>query len=87
MSSGGSKPVFNRNYEVAGNSPIRQICIWFRMKTSILGNFDTGPGLKNLLTLLFLHKLGRPFFWLRTWLKNRHGLKQSIKAIIPGRRD
>ena len=86
MTRRNDKPVFNANYEVAGNSPARQLNIWFRMKTSVLGNFDTGPGLKNLLTLLFFHKLGRPVFWLRTWLKNRHGLKAKAKALFPGHR-
>ena len=84
MSDPGHKPVFNKNYEVVGNTPVRQLNIWFRMKTSVLGNFDTGPGLKNLLTLLFFHKLGKPVFWLRTWLSNQHGLKQHVKALVPG---
>jgi hypothetical protein len=86
MTGRNDKPVFNTNYEVVGNSPARQLSIWFRMKISVLGNFDTGPGLKNLLTLLFFHKLGRPVFWLRTWLKNRHSLKQKAKALFPGHR-
>ena len=83
--SGGDKQVISDNYEVAGNRVTRQIGFWFRMKTSVLGNFDTGPGLKNMLVLLVLHKLGRPLFWLRTWLRNRHGLKARVRKLIPGR--
>ncbi len=79
------KPVFNRRYEIVGNSILRQSIMWFRMKTSILGNFDTGPGLKNLLTLLFLHWFGKPLFRLRIWLNNQHGLKQKVKSILPNR--
>jgi len=78
-------PIFNTRYEIDGNSIMRQLIMWFRMKTSILGNFDTGPGLKNLLTLLFFHWIGKPVFWLRLWFSNQHGLKQKIKSILPNR--
>ena len=73
------RPVFNHRYEISGNSPVRQLAIWFRMKTSVLGNFDTGPGLKNLLILLFFHHLGKPAFWFRTWFNNQHDLKNRLK--------
>jgi hypothetical protein len=79
------KPVFNSRYEIVGNSIMRQAIMWFRMKTSILGNFDTGPGLKSLLILLFFHWLGKPIFRLRIWLNNQHALKQKIKSILPNR--
>ena len=76
----------NHRYELAGQSVLRQLGMWVRMKTSVLGNFDTGPGLKNLLTLAFLHWLGRPLFWMRTWLQNQHALKAKIRAMIPGKK-
>ena len=86
MSGSGKPRVMNRRYELAGQGILRQLRMWARMKTSVLGNFDTGPGLKNLLTLAFLHWLGRPLFWLRTWLQNRHALKAKIRAVIPGKK-
>ena len=75
--------IFNSRYELEGQSILRQLRMWVRMKTSVLGNFDTGPGLKNLITLAFLHWLGRPLFWLRTWLQHRHGLKAKIRTVLP----
>ena len=84
MSESGKSRVMNRRYELSGQGIMRQLRMWVRMKTSVLGNFDTGPGLKNLLTLAFLHWLGRPLFWLRTWLQHRHALKAKIRAVIPG---
>jgi hypothetical protein len=83
--SNKQQPVFNQRYELVGNAPQRQLNIWIRMKMSILGNFDTGPGLKNLISLLFFHRLGKPVFWFRTWLNNQHGLKQKLKSLVPGR--
>ncbi len=79
------KPVLNGRYEIEGNSIMRQSIMWFRMKTSILGNFDTGPGLKNLLTLLFVHWFGKLVFRLRIWVNNQHRLKQKVKSILPAR--
>ena len=79
------KPVLNKRFEIEGNSILRQSIMWFRMKTSILGNFDTGPGLKSLLTLLFFNWFGKPLFRLRIWLNNQHGLKRKVKSILPNR--
>ena len=79
------KPVLNCRYEIEGNSIIRQLIMWCHMKTSILGNFDTGPGLKSLLTLVFFHWFGKPIFRLRIWLNNQHRLKQKIKAVLSNR--
>ena len=76
----------NRRYELAGQGILRQLRMWVRKKTSVLGNFHTGPGLKNLLTLAVLHSLGRPLFWLRTWLHNRHALKAKVRGFIPGKK-
>ena len=78
-----AKPIFNRRYELADNAVPRQIVHWFRLKATVLGNFDTGPGLKNLLTLYFIHRIGKPIFWIRTRLRNQHQLKQKLKKIIP----
>ena len=76
------KPVFSHRYEIAGNSTFRQICHWVRMKTAIMGNYDTGPGLKNLVSLWFIHYAAKPFYWLRTRMRNSHSLKQKVKRIV-----
>ena len=76
------KPVLTRNYEIAENSLPRQCRHWVRMKTGIMGNYDTGPGLKNLITLWVLHKVGRPVFFARVWLSNQYELKQRIKRLL-----
>ena len=74
--------VLSQNYEIVGNSVPRQWRHWTRMKTSIMGNYDTGPGLKNLVILWVLHKVGRPLFFARVWLANQHELKQRLKQVF-----
>ena len=81
------RKLINSDYEIQGNGLLRQLGMWLRMKTSILGNFDTGPGLKNLLTLLFIKFLGRPLFWLRVKLEGRHALRARLAGKIRGRGD
>ena len=49
--------MLNKDYEIDGNPVMRQIRHWIRMKTAIMGNYATGPGLKNLLRLWLLHKM------------------------------
>ena len=83
MISKSKKPIFSNEYELAGNPLSRQLWHWFRIKTSIMGNYDTGPGLKNLVTLWLVHNTGRPVYWIRTRLNNLHGLKQKIKSRLP----
>ena len=80
------KPVFDRNYGITGNPTSRQLRHWFRFKTAIIGNFDTGPGLKNLLTLWFIQNLGKPLFWLRTRLSGRVPLKHLVKSRLSSTR-
>lgn len=82
----GKHRPFTGHYEVRGNPLSRQVWIWVRMKTSIIGNFDTGPGLKNLVTLWLVHRIGRPLFHARTWIRNRHGLRGVVRRILGGRR-
>ena len=77
-----TKPALNNRYELTNHSVLRQIGMWFRMKTSVLGFFDTGPGLKNLVTLFLIHYAGKPFFWLRTRLRNQHALRSRLKSLV-----
>ena len=77
--------ILTQHYAIEGNSVFRQLFHWLRLKTSLMGNFDTGPGLKNLLTLILVHYFGRGMFWIRTWLRNHHHIRTGVKKII--RRD
>ena len=77
-----SKPVLNQRYELANHSVVRQIGMWIRMKTSVLGFLDTGPGLKNLIILLTIHYAGKPLFWLRTRIRNQHALRAKLKSLL-----
>ena len=83
MTSKSKKPVFTNDYELSGNPLSRQFWHWIRIKTSVMGNYDTGPGLKNLITLWLVHHTGRPVYWMRTRINNLHGLKQKIKSLLP----
>ncbi|NKB76499.1 MAG: hypothetical protein GKR96_05490 [Gammaproteobacteria bacterium] len=76
------KNSLNGNYEIVGNTVPRQFRHWTRMKTAVMGNYDTGPGLKNLAILWVLHKVGKPIFFARVWFNNQHGLKQRIKGLL-----
>lgn len=76
------KPTLKTNYELEGNSLPRQGWHWVRMKTSVMGNYHTGPGLKNLIILWVMHKIGKPLFKARVWFSNQHALKQKLKRII-----
>ena len=79
------RKLINSDYEIEGQGLVRQLGMWVRIKTSILGNFDTGPGLKNILTLLFIKVFGRPLFWLRTKLEGRHAVRARLAGALRGR--
>ena len=74
--------MLNKNYEIQGNTVPRQMRHWVRMKASIVGNYATGPGLKNLVLLWVLHKMGKPIFRLRVWLNNQYGLKAKLRRLV-----
>ena len=82
MAERNDKPVLTRGYDLAGNPVGRTLGHWVRMKTAIMGNYNTGPGLRCLLTLWVLHRLGGPVFRLRTWLNNQYALKARVKGIL-----
>ena len=74
--------MLNHNYEIQGNSIIRQMRHWIRMKTTVMGNYATGPGLKNLVLLGVLHRFGKPIFQVRVWLNNQYAMKRFIKQRL-----
>ncbi len=76
------KTVFTKGYDLAGNTLPRQFGHWIKIKTQIMGNYDTGPGLICLLRLLLLHKLGKPLFALKIWLANQYALKARVRGLI-----
>lgn len=77
-----NKPVLSGRYDLAGNTILRQLLHWLRMKTSTMGNYDTGPGLLCMLKLGLLHYLGKPIFRVRIWLKNQHQLKARVRRVL-----
>jgi len=76
------KPVFTKGYDIQGNSVFRQLCHWFRIKTQIMGNYDSGPGLLCLLRLQLLHYFGKPIFAAKIWLNNQYALKARVRGLI-----
>ncbi|MGI9318633.1 MAG: hypothetical protein ACR2QW_14990 [bacterium] len=79
---GLDRPVLNKRYDLTGNTVLRQLRHWFRMKTSTMGNYDTGPGLLCMLKLGVLHYFGRPLFRVRIWLRNQYALKARVRRVI-----
>jgi hypothetical protein len=76
------KPVLSSRYDIAGNTILRQFLHWLRMKTSTMGNYDTGPGLLCMIKLGLLHYLGKPIFRVRIWLKNQYQLKARVRRVL-----
>ena len=76
------KPLLTSNYELQGNGITRQIYHWVRTKIHIMGHYDNGIGIKNLVILWVLHKLARPLFFLHIWFNNQYQLKARIKRLI-----
>ena len=76
------KPVLNHRYDLAGNTILRQFVHWVRMKTSTMGNYDTGPGLLCMLKLGVLHYFGNPIFRIRIWLRNQYALKAKVRHVL-----
>ena len=82
MSQRSDQTTFTKGYDLAGNAITRQLAHWLRMKTAIIGNFSSGPGLKCLLILWALHYLGGPIFKIRIWLKNQYRLKAWLRGLL-----
>lgn len=56
--------VLDEKTELGGNSIIRLTRTTVFGKILPLGNFHSGPGLRCLVTLIILHRLGPPLFFL-----------------------
>ncbi len=80
--SNREKPVFTKGYDIQGNSILRQLCHWFRIKTQIMGNYGGGPGILCLLRLQLLHYFGKPIFGAKIWLNNQYALKARVRGLI-----
>ncbi len=50
--------VQTKRFDLAGNSLPRQIIHYLRCRFGIMGNYNTGAGLRCLLTLWVMHYLG-----------------------------
>jgi len=82
MARAENKTVFSKRFDIEGNPVPRTLRHWVRMKTAIMGNYDSGPGLRCLLTLWMLHYFGRPLFAIRTWLNNQYAMKAKIRGLL-----
>ena len=74
-------PVVNSRHELAGQSILRQLRMWVRRQTTVLGCLGPGPELMKLLILAVLHWFGRPLFRIRTWLRNQHWLPAKLRSL------
>jgi len=77
------RPILDQNYELDGNSLLRQAGHWRRMKCATMGYYSNGPGLKNMLVLFVYHRLGKPIFQLHGWYHRQHRLKAMVSRIRP----
>ena len=77
--------IFDRNYELGGNSLLRQFAHWRRMKYSTMGYYSNGPGLKNMLVLFVYHRLGRPIFAIHGWYHRQPRLQALARRLRPGK--
>jgi hypothetical protein len=77
--------LINSNYELGGNSLLRQFNHWRRMRLSIMGFYGGGPSLRNLLVMSFYHYLGKPVFRLQYWYLQQFRLKAFVSRVLPKR--
>ena len=76
------KPVLSKRYDLEGNTLPRIMMHWLRIKTTIMGNYSSGPGLRCMVMLWILHYLGGPIFRLRIWLSNQHRLRARLRRVL-----
>ena len=76
------KKVLTDGYDLRGNTIGRVLRHWLRMKTRIMGNYDTGPGLVCLVKLILLHWFGGPIYRVQIWLRSQYGLKSKIRTML-----
>lgn len=78
--------LLNQNYELGGNSLLRQFNHWRRMQHSIMGYYGGGPSLRSLLVMSVYHYLGKPIFQLHAWYQQQPGLKAFVGRFIARRK-
>ena len=76
--------LLNQNYELGDNKLLRQLNHLRRMHFSTMGWFHSGPGLKNIVVLFILHRLGRPIFHLHAWYQQQTRIKMLFRRVLPG---
>ncbi len=80
--------ITSAHFQVVGNTVVRQFVHWFRCKTSIMGNYQGGPGLLPLIKMILLHYLGAVYYW--TYVRMdfprliKHRIRQLIGFLKPG---
>ena len=77
--------LLNDNYELGDHSVLRQLNHLRRMRTSTMGWYHNGPGLKNLGFLFFYHYLGKPVFRLHAWYQQQPRLRSMLGRFSPRR--
>jgi len=77
--------ILDKNYELSDDRLLRQLNHLRRMRSSTMGWYHSGPGLKNIAVLFIYHRLGRPIFRVHAWYQQQHRLKALFRRILPGR--
>jgi len=73
--------ILDSNYELGGNSLLRQFSHWRRMNCSTMGYYSNGPGLKNMLILFIYHRLGKPIFIVHGWYYRQPRLQALVQRL------
>lgn len=79
------KRLQDQNYELSDNRLLRQLNHLRRMRSSTMGWYHSGPGLKNITVLFIYHRLGRPIFRVHAWYQQQDRLKALFRRVMPGR--
>lgn len=75
--------LLDNNFELGGNTLLRQFSHWRRMKCTTMGYYSNGPGLKNMLILFVYHRFGRPIFALHGWYHQQPRLQALLHRFRP----
>lgn len=63
--------VISKDYDLSDFPITRTIQQALRNHLIPVGNFEGGPGWFNLLTLLFMHRLPYPLYWLTVFFEKQ----------------
>lgn len=65
------QPVVSKDYDLSDFPITRTIRQALRNHLIPVGNFEGGPGWFNLLTLLFVHRLPYPLYWMTVFFEKQ----------------